>query len=337
MAKKKIENIYWLVGDRYVCIERKKQIIETLQEQEKIDVENLTGLNVDQIYSSMTQEYLFGVQKTIYVHDGEIPDINKIVKFLSSFPKNKTLIVVEDTVDKRKIMYKKFKNNLEEYVSVVQKNGFPDKKLIPKSLKMIKIVSNWEGDEKVLEQIFKESQYNFGITLQEIAKIMIYRNGDPINDIKEVDGILCRNEIPDVSEVMDEIILGNHVEALKKTKNIFNLVDVDEFFMQFIGSLVESLTFIAHICLAQESGKQSKQEVSEFMTDTLIKDGKKGNPQTIKNRLYFYQDKAKWKKSENALKAVSEAESAVEEFIMKKGTTKYIINRFVARACNCFV
>ena len=334
------KNIYWLCGDRFVCIERKKQIIETLQDKEDIDVEDLTGLNGTEVYSEMNKDYLFGLNKTIYVYDGEIPDINLLEGFLQKLPKSKYLIIInaaidgKKAVDKRKTLYKKFNQFIEEYVPVIQ-DGFPDKKLIPKALGMIKSVSGWSGSEEVLADIFKWSGYDYGSALQEIAKYYIYY--DKIESLKERDSIVCKNEVLDTDDLLNYIIAGKHTLAIEMAKDILDSVNIEEDFMQIVLSLEEHFSFLAHCCLAQEHGKKTPDDISDFVAETWIKNGKKNNSQSVKKRLFFYRDRMIRTRSNSVFLAITEAENAVDCFIGKRGNPRYLFNRFVARSCCFFI
>jgi len=337
-----VKNLYWLCGDRFICIERKNEIIGAIEEESQTTVYDITGLDANGIYASINEGSVFDKSRQIFIHDGQIPDIKKLTGIVSAIPDGKTLIIIDSshssvssTVDRRTVMYKKFKSNLELFEPVLQKTGFPSKKLIPQGKDLIKRFSNWKGSDSTLTKIFRMCGYDYGSTVQEIRKIRIFVNSD--TRAMDAIGIVSGNQLSATENIVDAIFDGDLERSLEETYQIFINDDYDDGFMSFTGGILESLAFVAHCRMAKDRGYEDPEKIGEYVSEIWSKNGRPVDAMSVKKRLYFYKKRVDEVKLDQIFLAIKEGWESVNKYTSGVNrNAKHLAHSFVAKLAFSF-
>lgn len=326
--KKKVSNFFWLTGDRYLCVERKKAIISDLNSDESWIVEDLSSFdNADDFCSNFVSFDLFGTNKKICVRDGSLPEPKKTVDAILEMPKDRVLILIEDRVDKRTSLYKKMSQNLEEYHPVVVGDRV-DYKKIKGASKIIKKMISWKGDDKIFDAVFSMCDYDYGRTINEIEKIYLFTDGE-IGDDFDISEIVSSSNRPEVDVLVENIREGDIKSSLETLSKIYQVIDIETRFMEILGAVLESHLFMLFCKMANESGSYSPNDVGEFVSKIMQKKGKNVDAYTCSKRYYFYRDCLRERKIRDICKSISKIEQAYKNLIIKKFNVKYIFNKLI--------
>lgn len=334
MSKNKNKKIYWLVGDRFVCIERKKDIVRCLQKENNWISENINTIsNADEFFSNVLLRDLFGSENKICICDGPIPEPKKSVDVIANLPDNRKLIIIEDKIDKRTVMYKRYSSDIEEYPQVIKPGSLfgIDYTKIESAKKIIKKIVNWSGADETFNAIFSACDYDYGRTINEINKILIYTEGRYPKDISEIYSILSSPRRPEVNRLVDAVNNRNAVESFQILNNLYDVMDfaTSEGPMDIISVILESHIFMLYCKMANDSGYFLPQEVGEYVSKIMKKKGENINSVSASKRYYFYRDCVKKRKLEDISKSISKIESAYKNVIIRKFNSRYIINKLI--------
>jgi DNA polymerase III delta subunit len=328
MPDEKTQNVYWLVGDRYACIERSKGIIKSITNGQEWNIKDIGGLEADFFCSELRKENLFGTENTIFIHDGTIPEPKKTIPFIKKIGQNKVLIVIEETVDRRTIFFKEFESFLEEYPSVVS-NNIVNRKIMPQAKNLIKNVVNWKGSDEVFDTIFSVCNYDYGMTINEIEKIITYNEGKDLKFPQQLANILSKSDDAPVYDIVDAIKKKKVNESLKYINELGE--DIEDCAMLILSILLEHYTFLSFCLMAVEEGYRNQYDIAEFVSKNYIKNGKEQNIETIDNRLFYFKDELARTSLDKCMLKIKAIENAMDDFILKKGTCKYIFTRLISK------
>lgn len=330
-------NFYWLAGDRYVCVCRKNDIIGDYKKLGEWDIVSFSTTDPDVFASTINKQALFGDKKTIFVHDGSVPEPAKTMGFIEKLKKTKVLIVLEgdpedyndSKVDKRSVMYKKFKDQLEDFPIVMQSNGYPDKNLIPVAINIIKMITQTNINEKILKELFENSGYDIGRTVNEIEKIDVYVGDKKIKSLDDVKLILSQKGDPTIDKIKNYLNKGELPNAFKEANWVMDNFDIYKLFMGLFGAIIDNFTYVMYCKLAISSGCKTPKDIGLFISEHWIKNDKKVDANTAERRYYFYKDTVERLELKNILHILKLADIATQNFIMKRATPRFLVNFFL--------
>jgi len=334
-------NVFWLVGDRFLCINRKNKLIKNYTSgNEKWSINNIVSDNATKFCSLISQKNLFGPTNILYVHEGSVPEIKKIIGFIEKLPNNKGLIVLDGNSDKirntrlnkKSIDYKLLKKYLEYYEPVLKENGYPDKNIIPKTLKYIKSISKCNISDSVIEEIFRYCGYDIGVTVHEIENICLYKKSNKIlkEDIKT---LKASKENLKISDILDALSKRNTHCSLKLFSEISNELDIKSYFFLYFTSIIEHFTMFQYCKIAIESGITGSSSIASSVSCMWVNNGKNVDENIIRWKYEKNKENLENISFEEILWIIEKARYATEKFVEGKFTIDYIISEFVKEAC----
>jgi hypothetical protein len=332
----KSPNLYWLAGDRYVCIRRKKDLLTSLNSQKEYDIIEFTSTNADEFASMLNRRAIFGNQKKILVHDGSVPEPSKTSGIIKKLSSDKILIVIEGNpestspfskIDKRTQMYKTFSSNIEEFDSVIQDNGYPDKKKIPKAIEIIRFLSPIVVSDDVIKILLEKMDYNIGRTCNEIEKLSIYV--DSIKDFNKISHLVSEKTDPAIDKLLEKINNKDFKNAIIDLNYIIEYFNFDLLFVPFFINFIDAYTFMMHCKLANMSNVFTAHDIGLFVSEHWIKNGKNVDAYSSEKRYFVFKNYIDKLDIDYIIHALKCAEKSIEENITKIGPPRYIANLFL--------
>lgn len=324
------KHVYWFAGDRFSCVNRKKQTLNTLFEDgNEWAVHDVTKMKPNKIYSLINSCPLFGATHIAFVCDGALPEAKRAVEILLRLPDDRAFILLDPKIDKRSITYKKLKDKMEFFDSAVSKEGYVDSDKIELVGEDVKKMSAWEGDDDIFDYIFESCGYDIGRAVSEIEKIRVYINKKEINDINKVEEILCKSNIPDIDDLIRSMLQSDVGKSFDILNKIMNSVEVDNYAFKFFTGMIDRLMIIAYACLAFETGAKSNKEASKTVANRMEVGNKKINQYYILNRVNNYEGIIVSSDSERALKIVDYARMGIDDLSYGRGKPAFLMKRFV--------
>jgi len=328
-------NFFWLTGDRFVCVERKKEIIKKFRERrgkdcsvKYIDEE----VSVDILASMLKTHNLFGSEDLVVVIDGKMPDPKKSKYLLENLPDNKIVILIQESVDGRSSEYKNFKEYIEEY-PLIWSGKIPDKKAIGFARNLIKGFLDWKNSDDLFEVIFSTCDFDYGKTVNEIVKLKTYFGGEIPESLEEVKSLIPSANNPQTESLMDCIKKKDKKKAIEIFHEMELSLDINEYSMMFLYALLEQFTFLFFCCAAYESGYKDRYSVADFIVDNKIKKGEVQDRNKVANRLYYYEDIYRNNTSEYYALGISAIEEAMKSCILDEFSHHFSITKLLNTIC----
>ena len=226
------KNFYWFSGDRYLSLFGKKRLLEKLSKDgEKWDIQNVSELNADKIYSVMLNIPLFGAANIAYVHDGNLPDADRMCSFLQRLQNNRAFILITDKVNKNSKLYKNMKNRLKFFDNDIEKN----KNILKK------IATFWNGSDEVFDFVYKNCRYDTGETMSELEKISIYFNGQKVSEISDIKRVFYGSLTPHINDIFDNIQKGRCLESLTLLNLLLEKEAAKTYAFTFFYTMIEKI------------------------------------------------------------------------------------------------
>lgn len=325
-------NIVWIAGDRYLCVEKKKEIINNLKKKNSYSVKSLDNFDdTDSFCSESQTTSLFGEENFIITYDGEFTDLNKVIKFIENSNSVNFYIFTHlgKNIDKRKREYTLLKDYLIEFPIIMSERGTPSRDSIDKAKFMICDFIDWKGGDSVFSEIFKICNYDYGMTINEIKKIRDYNDGKDPNKIEEVLPILCSPISPEVFDLIELIKKGDLKGSLKKYNEIEFIYDIEDYGMGIISLIEENYSFLLTCSLAVESGNRSQESIADYISKNWKKNNRDQDYNSIYRRLFYYKDVIENPDSKKYLYCQIIIEKALKSFILKEKSYHYIFNRLI--------
>ena len=328
-------NFFWLIGDRFVCVERKKEIIKQFNERmgressvKYIDEE----VSIDTFASMLKTKNLFGSDDLVVVIDGKLPDPKKSKHILENLPDNKIVILIQSSVDGRSSEYKNFKEYIEEY-PLVWSGKIPDKKAIGFARNLIKGFLDWKNSDDMFEMIFSICDFDYGKTVNEVIKIKTYFSGEIPESIEEVRALIPTSNNPQTESLMDCIKKRDKKRAIEIFHEMELSMDISEYYMMFLYAILEQFTFLFFCCAANESGYKDREAVADFIVENKIKKGEVQERSRVANRLYYYEDIYKNNTSEYYALGISSIEEAMKSCLLGEYSHHFSMTKLINTIC----
>ena len=337
--------IYWLAGERSLCLYRKKEILKPYIKN-GFNIKNLEIENTDLLIRELSEKSLFGSFKNVYIINNTIPEPKKTLPFIKKVAnKNKIIIFLDgdsskksSKVDKRKFLYKNAKEYLEYFEPIINGERYPKKELINRRIKDIIKYSNCDFlKDNQIKNILKKSFYDCGKTIKEIEKIktIFYDKKEEITDQDIVNVIEDQNMRP-IEDLLFSLSKKNMIEFYKIYNRIIDINDFSRIFMSVFGSIIELYNFFKFCKISMDAGCKDKNDISDYVSNIWIKNGKPVTKQQIYSRLYFYYDDIANISIDDIMNIIKNAEECIY-LCMNKGyknnySYKYIINDFMLKS-----
>jgi len=322
------KNVHWFAGDRFACVNRKIQTLKNLSKEEEWAIHDVTKMKTDKICSLINSCPLFGAMNIALVCDGVLKDPQKICDILLRLPDDRAFILLDPKVDKRSIVYKKLKSKIEVF-DLITKEGHLDEDGKELAKKTIKEITGWLGKIEIFDYIFEACGYDVGITVSEIEKIRIYIGSEVINEISEVEKVLCRSNLPDIDDLIRSVFNSNVGMAFGILSQLINSVKSGNYAFEFFTGMINRLIIIAYSCLVFEEGIETNKEASEIISKRLEMGGKKVNSYYILNRINAYEDIISSTDSKKVFKSISRARSGIDDLAYGRGNPDFLMKKFV--------
>jgi DNA polymerase III delta subunit len=323
--------ICWLAGDRYSCIHRKNEIISDINKDGDWEIKNIPDFdNTKDLMEFVGIGDLFGSDNKIFIYDGNKTE-KSYIKVLESIDKESVLIIITPNVDKKTVLYKTFKSNLDQYEALETFWGPPSKKDLTSARETLKWLSEWNGSDDLLLKILRACNYNYGCTVSEIEKIRLYNEDKSDKDIsiEDVKPIISTYSRTDIGDLIKAINKEDKKKAFMILSRMFNLGNLEKDFMLLIYSLLNHFYLIFHCRLAIDNGIRNPFEIGKFVSENWIKKGSKVNP----NAIYMqYKENTRIINSytvEKSLEKIDTIEKTIRDIILGKMNRRYVINDMI--------
>lgn len=323
-------NFFWLSGDRFLCVERKKHIIQELKLKSSWNVKNIEEMeSADDFCQTLRCSSLFDQSKEIYVYVGDIPEPKKTIKQIESVCADKYFILITDKYDKRSVLYKAFGDYIEDYEIVVE-NGIPNSKIKDKFTKILKQLSEWTGSDDIFDLVYAHCNYDYGQTVNELKKIILFSKTVKQDQVKD---LLCDKELPEIGELTEALKKLDKKNALKIIYEMLELENIDDFFMLVSSAVLELYTFLSYCAMAKDAGNQSQQDIANYIAQCYSKSGLPQTPERIYNRLYFFTDCVKNLQSQKIYTSLKVIENSIRDCLLKKFPLHFILPNMINQIC----
>jgi hypothetical protein len=331
------KNIFWLSGDRYICIERKKKIVKNFLAKGNWELTSFTCSDINSFFGKINTNSIINDKNQIFVHNGSIPNVQKNLKRVLNLSKNKALIVIEGNPEKishssKPKFHAKIKQYLEHYEPMIGKNTFVNKSAVPTMIKFIKKITKSKISNENVEEILKHCKYNTGSTINIINQIALYKGNNEITK-KDIE----KNFITFEDNRIESVIKGLSIRDIHVTMDAFEMAieesNFDKLYMLYFSAIIEYFTLVMYCRLAIDSGVRGESSIGDFVSDKWIKKGQNVNPYSISTRYQIYKEQIDNMSLKESLWILQLANEAIEKFISGKFPTKYIVGFFVKNAC----
>jgi len=345
-AKNKRYN--YLLGDRYLSLIRRDEIISSLNKDGSWDVKTLNNdtsgkISSQEIYSTINTKEIFGNSKKIFILDEVLPDpVDGFDKFLEHLPSNRYVILMSQKgPHKGSKFYKSIKDDIEEIPPIYDGFSFLNEKDIKRGKKVILKRSDWKGSEEVLDIIMDLCDYDYGKIFEEIEKIRTFLEKDP-EDFEEIKDIISNTSSRDVEDIVMAVKERDLNKALDFAAILLNSdeSEVHGKILNLNGRLIEIFYLYMFSLLAMKNGKKTDEEIGHFVSSVWHKkDDKTGenkpvNAFTVKSRLFFEKKYIKNRNLEDTCKALESLEESFFDIIYSRGSSKFILNRLLIDVIN---
>lgn len=324
-----MKTFFWLFGDRFLCVHRKNELIYNFTIEHDFEIVEFTSQSASDFAATINQRDLFSGQK-IFIHEGSLPEPEKLVDFIENI--KDILIVLEDfkysKIDGRKVLTKKYKQNIEFFESVLGENGFPDKKKIPEAVKRIQSIVPGKASDEIVEYLLSVSDYDYGKTVNEIEKASIYV-GDYIDKKTQISKILSGSNAPNIEKLTSYIANKQVEKTFKIVQDIVDNFSIDEFFMGITGLLSESFNFTMYCRMARDNDLIRNSDVGNFVAQNWRKKGRAVDAISSANRYEYYKPMAANSDVKYLSHVISEIEKCNREFIAGDYSGEYLIKRLL--------
>lgn len=311
----KHRSFYWLIGDRFFCNDRCKQIIKLINKNNNWDIQSIDNdISADKFCACLSSSNLFGEDNTIFILKSNIPETAKTFKFILQLPQNKVLICINNKLKKNTVLFKNLKDKtcIEEYPSVIENNRI-NYRLINQVKKNIKSATQWDGEEEIFNKIIEMSNYDYGIAINEIEKLRIYSNNDIKNlSLQQSLNILTSSTNMDINKLVKLIKSKNTKEAFILIQNFIDNNSVENIYQIILGSLIDDYTFSLACCIALEKGFKSTDKIAKFVSSFYLRKGEEVTEDYVISRYYYYSKILPYKKSERIASDLIRIEKAMD-------------------------
>ena len=331
------KNIFWLSGDRYLCIERKNKIVKNFLAKGNWELNAFSCNDINTFFRKINTNPIINDKNQIFVHDGSVPDIKKNLKRTLNLSKNKALVIIEGNPEKisnsdKPKFHIKIKQHLEHFEPMIGKNTFVNKSAIPAVINYIKKITKSKITNSNIEEILRYCKYNTGSTINVIKQINLYKKSEEITkkDIEE-------NFLTFEDTRIEEVIKGLGIRDFNITMESFGMAieesNFDKLYMLYFSAIIEYFTLVMYCRLAIDSGIRGDGSIGNFVSKQWIKKGKNVNPYSISTRYQIYKEQIDNMSLKESLLILQLANEAIEKFIGGNLPTKYIVGFFVKNAC----
>ena len=319
---------FWLIGDRFACLDAKNRIIKKLRLSSPWGIRLLEPCDTaNEFCLKISENEFFGEDNLIYVCLDPIPEPNKTTDFINNLPEHKCLILIEEKVDRRTKMFKKLGSLIKEFPIIKDSRGIIQKKLIPNAKKIVKSISDWKGPEDIFDKIFHQCDYDYGKTVNEIEKIKIYLNSDSINLADNIDEILSIKETPDIDLFIEALNRKEKKQAFFYCEKMLNNPSIEDNLILIISALIENYMFLFHYRSALDQKITNDKQIGEYISNIWYKNGRPVDPVSTSNRLYFYKEIIRRMSIDYIANAMLLLGWAFEEAILKNVSHRQVLRR----------
>jgi len=310
----KHRSFYWLIGDRFFCNYRCDQIVDLINKNKNWDIQSIdSDISADQFCACLSSSNLFGEDNKIFILKSRIPETSKTFKFVLQLPPNKVLICINNKLKKNTTLFKEIKDKtcIEEYPSAVENNKI-NYRLINKVKKNIKSATNWNGKEDVFDEIIEKSNYDYGVSINEIEKLKIYSN-DNLQDmsVSQSLNVLSVSNNIDINKLVKIIKNKNIKEAFTLVQKFIDNNTVENIYQIILGYLIDDYTFSLACCIALEKGFKSSNQIAKFVSSFYLRKGEEVTEDYVMSRYYYYSKILPYKKSKRIASDLIKIEKAM--------------------------
>lgn len=327
MAKKS-DNIIWLAGDRFFCVNRKQEIVSETIQDENWGTKDISHMKtVDQISNEMLTRDFFDKPNSLFIYDGLPPEPKKLHAFLNKYLKNNKIVFITGKPDKRTVFAKIFKPYLQSYEPVLDSNGRPQKKLIPDAIRTIKSISNWKGKKEVLDFIFEMTDYNCGASVLEIDKVRLYTEKKD----KEISIQDCRDIICETEKLMNDDLVNavTNCDRRKSIQHVSDMLRSSENQIATLYLLLEHFYFMWYCSVAFEEGLRNNFQIGKRVSEMWIKKTGPVTPGSIAFRYDLHERGIRCRSSESILKSINRIERTVSDIMNYKNRSSYFMKQLI--------
>lgn len=324
-------NFYWLYGDRFLCVNRKNEIVSELQKRSPHRVESFGPVDsANEFCSKLSQGSLFGAENVIYYYDGSVPEPAKSTSFIEKLPSNKTLIVVEPSIMKMSTLFKKLGKNSENFPLV-----YDGRRVDHQARKEIFEILNQivKCEKSILSFIFEKCDFDPGRTCSEVEKVTTYLGRAP-KELEDLRYILSVSDDINVNILTDALRENKIVNAIKIINDMYENSDFESQTIPIIGAIRENIEYQLYCRMAIDEGNTDIKDIALFVEKNVTKPesggkSKKFFSQSVINRWYYYQKIVLSSSTDKISKQLVATKKAYDDCISSVLNKKHIVLRML--------
>ena len=277
--------IYLFFGDeKYDLNQRVEKIKKEYKNLEVgINLFYLDSSNIDELSRICEEVSFFGAEKLIIIKDTKLKfDLEVITKNANS---EITVIIIEDSVDKRLSSYKTLQKVAEiEEFKTMDSNKMID--YIIKTLKLYNITISRE-DATYMESICADDKANM---INELQKLVNYLDEEKVVTSEIIDKVCSKTFNSKIFDLLDNIVRKNRKKAIIE---LDELLKAKEPIVKIYIMLYKQIKQLYLIKIAKENKLQdiaSKLQINPYVLRNLSRVADSFTKDDLKNIIYIFDE-----------------------------------------------
>ena len=226
IKNKTFSNIYLIFGEEeYLKTSYEKKLISAIISEDlkmmNFDIFEGKNINISQIIDAcdtmpfMSDYRLVILKNTGLIYEGKKEDTTKLEKYLHTLPKTTILIFIEEKIDKKLKIFK----TISSIGTSHQIGSLSENELIDWILNIFKD-NNKDISTKEALYIIRNVGYNMDILLNEINKLISFKNNNTKITISDIDNICSKSVESKIFDLINFMANKNIDEAIQTYKNL---------------------------------------------------------------------------------------------------------------------
>ncbi len=226
IKNKTFSNIYLIFGEEeYLKTSYEKKLISSIISEDlkmmNFDIFEGKNINISQIIDAcdtmpfMSDYRLVILKNTGLIYEGKKEDTTKLEKYLHTLPKTTILIFIEEKIDKKLKIFK----TISSIGTSHQIGSLSENELVDWILNIFKD-NNKDISTKEALYIIRNVGYNMDILLNEINKLISFKNNNTKITISDIDNICSKSVESKIFDLINFMANKNIDEAIQTYKNL---------------------------------------------------------------------------------------------------------------------